>query len=369
MDKRLYDIFSEDTEVPECVRNRIEDTLKGLEQENVTYLPQKIKTRKRRNWKRSLLFSFAAVMAFGATVFAAEKYIGISDFFKQVGAEMPKEAENLVETQPVQQEDGDSIVTYTVKEALCDKNSVQVVMEVTAKERGKYLLVGQDLCDEDPVRNLGIESDKTVGEYAQEKGLTPVRIGASFDFDSDLGIDGAAGDYRSVEDDVLDVYTSAAKTNQSANLTVSCIGTAVLPDAKSVDDVMRTNITFQMEDKSQGRSVTYVPEDGSEGILAADGKIKILSVDIEESEIGEYVTVHYIPLEGAENMSIDVTDTDGTLWKLSTLGGYAPAPTSGQESTWNLAYQKTTLPDKIGLRLYNTETDNKYEPVIMEMQK
>ena len=56
-----------------------------------------------------------------------------------------------------------------------------------------------------------------------------------------------------MEDDVLDFYSSAVKTNQSENLTVSCVGSAMLPGAKSVDDVMRTNITFQLEDKSQGR--------------------------------------------------------------------------------------------------------------------
>ena len=38
----------------------------------------KISTRK--NWKRSLLLTFAAVMAFGATVFAAEKYIAFPVF-------------------------------------------------------------------------------------------------------------------------------------------------------------------------------------------------------------------------------------------------------------------------------------------------
>ena len=37
-----------------------------------------------------------------------------------------------------------------------------MVVEVTAKERGKYLLAGQDTMNEDPVRNLGIESDKTI---------------------------------------------------------------------------------------------------------------------------------------------------------------------------------------------------------------
>ncbi|MFR5148739.1 MAG: hypothetical protein ACLTER_03810 [Ruminococcus sp.] len=62
-----------------------------------------------------MILTFAAVMVFGATVFAAEKYIGISSFFQEVGNKMPEEAKELIEKDPVQQEDGDSILTYTVK--------------------------------------------------------------------------------------------------------------------------------------------------------------------------------------------------------------------------------------------------------------
>lgn len=299
MDDKLFDIFSEETDVPECVLQRVDETLemiknsaesdKGYQQEERTGRvingtgrigksgsenaapkekqiysidntkksfkgnPGIQKKFRKKNWKRSLVLTFAAVLAFGATVFAAEKYMGISSFFAEMGNKIPEEAEALIEKDPVQQEDGDSILTYTVKEALCDKNSVQVVVEATAKERGKYFLVGQDAMDEDSVKNLGIESDKTIGEYAAEKGLVIVKVGVGFNFDSDLGIDTAVGNYRSMEDDVLDFYSSAVKTNQSENLTVSCVGSAMLPGAKSVDDVMRTNITFQLEDKSQGR--------------------------------------------------------------------------------------------------------------------
>ena len=334
MDNKLFDIFSEETEVPECVYRRVDATLEMIENS-----AESDKGHQRKNWKRSLILTVAAVMAFGATVFAAEKYMGISSFFQEVGNKMPKEAQAMIEKDPVQQEDGDSILTYTVKEALCDKNSVQVVVEVAAKERGKYLLAGQDTMNEDPVRNLGIESDKTIGEYAAEKGLIIVKVGASFDFDSDLGIETAVGNYRNLEDDVVDFYSSAVKTNESKNLTVSCIGTATLPDAKCVDDVMRTNITFQLEDKSQGKSMTYVPVDG-EGITA-DGKVKILSADIEETEVGDYVTIHCIFLEECDSISLDVMDLNGNLWQLSDLGGGSEVAESGRE-----AIRKRTLPTK-----------------------
>ena len=221
--------------------------------------------------------------------------------------------------------------------------------------------------NEDPVRNLGIESDKTIGEYAAEKGLTIVKVGASLDFGSDLGIETAVGNYRNLEDDVVDFYSSAVKTNESKNLTVSCIGTATLPDAKCVDDVMRTNITFQLEDKSQGKSMTYVPVDG-EGITA-DGKVKILSADIEETEVGDYVTIHCIFLEECDSISLDVMDLNGNLWQLSDLGGGSEVAEVGKEATFQISYQKTDLADEIGIRGYDYETNTAYEPVKMKLKK
>ena len=98
MDDKLFDVFSEETEVPECVLRRVDETLEMIENSaesdrgyqkeektgkviNGTDRMGKIGTRK--NWKRSLILTFAAVMVFGATVFAAEKYIGISGFFQE----------------------------------------------------------------------------------------------------------------------------------------------------------------------------------------------------------------------------------------------------------------------------------------------
>lgn len=386
MDDKLFDIFSEETDLPECVCRRVDETLKMIENSagsDKTYgQAEQTCTRKKsgkKNWKRSLILTFAAVLAFGATVFAAEKYIGISSFFGLDGKQMPEEAQELVEKEPVQQEDGDSIITYTVKEALCDKNSVQVVVEAMAKERGKYLLIGSDLSEEDMVRELGIESDKTIADYANDKGLTVVKVGASFDYNSDLGIISTVRQYQAEEDDVLYIYSSAKKENKSGSLMVSCVGTAMLPDAKDGEDVMRTNITFQMEDKSQGTCVTYVPEEGEEdtyaadkeaGVVTADGKIKILSVDVEQTEIANYVSVHYILLNGEFHFFLEATDAKGNPWTWSNLGsGASPEPETGQESVWNLTYEKTELADEIGIFAYDYENDVTYETIQMKLQK
>ena len=390
MDDKLFDIFSKETDAPECVWRRVNETLemiensaesdKGYQKEertgkviNGTDRIGKISTRKKsrkKNWKRSLILSFADVMAFGATVFAAEKYIGISSFFGAANTKMPEEVQEMIEKEPVQQEEGDSILTYTVKEALCDKNSVRVVVEARAKERGKYLLVGEDFNDEDLVSDLGMESDKTIGEYAKEKGLTVVKVGASFDYNSNLGIISAVRDYKSEEEDVLYIYSSAGKANQGGNLMVSCVGTAALPDAKSTEDIMRTTITFQMEDKSQGTTVTYVPEDPQKDAVTADGKIKILSADVEQTEIANYVTVHYILMGKDFTYFLEAADAEGNSWTWSDIGGGGDEkPQTGQEAIWRLTYEKADLTDEIGIFAYDYENNITYETVKMKRQE
>lgn len=163
------------------------------------------------------------------------------------------------------------------------------------------------------------------------------------------------------------IYSSAVKGNQSSNLTVSCVGVAMLPDAKSVDDVMRTNITFQLEDKSQKRTVTYVPKNAEDGIITADGKVKILSVEVEESEIGEYAAIHYMVLGDASNIALDVTDANGNLWNMTSVGGSAETTQNTKEGVWKIMYEKTDLPDEIGIRAYDYENSIAYEPVMLQM--
>ena len=173
------------------------------------------------------------------------------------------------------------------------------------------------------------------------------------------------------EDDVLDIYSSAVKQNQSSDLTVSCVGTAALPDAEQVEDIMRTNITFKLEDKSQGRTVTYMPvtSETNNSSLTADGKVKLLSVDVEETELAEYVTIHYIMLEKSEDITLGVTDSEGNVWQISNLGGYAPIPEVGQEAVQQINYEKTELPDEIGIRAYDYENGTAYEPVLFVSSK
>ena len=85
--------------------------------------------------------------------------------------------------------------------------------------------------------------------------------------------------------------------------------------------------------------------------------------------MGDYVTIHCIFLEECDSISLDVTDLNGNLWQLSDLGGGSEVVEVGKESTFQISYQKTDLPDEIGIRGYDYETDTAYELVKMKLKK
>lgn len=380
MDKRLFDIFSEETEVPEVVTARIQETLQALEKESQDRardhtLEKKtpeatVRFKKRKKIKSRILLVLAAAMLMGASAYAGERYFGISEFLSKYGENAKKlsgQAETMVETQINRVQQGYSIVDYEVKEAMCDAGSIYAVVEVTAKERGKYLLVDTIAMMEDPVRNIGIESDMTIGEYAASKDLTVVYVGVNFDFSSDMGVSSASVDFQSVEDDVMKVFVSAVKSNDDKNMTVSCVGTIRLPDARTVEDIMRTEFCFQLQDKSIAQSYSFVPVQGS-GQEAADGRILLNSVEIQVTDLQTYVYINYTPKKDIEGIEFAITDEDGMVWESGFGYDQHPDPEDPKQSVVTLTYAKREIPEKLYLAVSDCLTELAYEPISLEMK-
>jgi len=136
-----------------------------------------------RAWRVAAAVAVLA-MVVPTSVYAAVQHWGIGDFFNIVNNTLTKEASELIERDVVQTEDKEGKegmpVDFKVKEALCDRGSVSIVLEAKVKEKGKYLLVDTMSLPSDPVSNLGIKEEKTIGEYAKDKGLQLLRIGHGF---------------------------------------------------------------------------------------------------------------------------------------------------------------------------------------------
>lgn len=373
MDKRLFDIFSEETEVPEVVTARIQETLQALEKGSQDHVPDHttVAFKKRKKIKSRIVLVFAAAMLMGASVYAGERYFGIFEFLSEYGESAKKlseQAEGMVETQIDQVQQGDSIADYEVKEALCDAGSIYAAVEVSAKERGKYLFVDTIAMEDDPVRNIGIESDMTISEYAASKDLLVAYVGVNFDFSSDMGVSSASVDFQSVEDDVMTVFVSAVKSNDDENMTVSCVGTIQLPNARTVEDIMRTEFCFQLQDKSTAQSYFFMPTQGT-GQEAADGRILLNSVEIQATDLQTYVYIHYTPKKDMEGIEFVITDEDGTVWESGFGYDQYPDPEDPKQRVETLTYAKREISKKIYLAVSDCFTELAYEPILLEMKK
>lgn len=116
MDNKLFEIFSGKTEVPEIVTDRIEAALNKIQEQQPDFGRDKIasfslqgRSRKRR---RALILSFAAILILGVSVFAAEKYLGITDFWKLRGQELPENVQSDINKEVTYKETGDSMINF-----------------------------------------------------------------------------------------------------------------------------------------------------------------------------------------------------------------------------------------------------------------
>ena len=174
----------------------------------------------------------AAVTLLGTGAYAAGKHFGILDFLRGNGNESampPVEAEELIV--PVAEEEQEKTeitegmaADYTVKEAMCDSESIYVVLEAKAKERGRYLFVPEDAIAEDPVRDFGIDSDMSVSEYAADKKPGDHACECRIQNMDELGIAVSTIYFQWVEDDVMDIMVECGKTMKEQTLDVVCTG-------------------------------------------------------------------------------------------------------------------------------------------------
>ena len=52
---------------------------------------------------------------------------------------------------------------------------------------------------------------------------------------------------------------------------------------------------------------------------------------------------------------------------MTSVGGSAETTQNTKEGVWKIMYEKTDLPDEIGIRTYDYENSIAYEPVMLQM--
>lgn len=308
----------------------------------------------------------AAVTLLGTGAYAAGKHFGILDFLRGNGNESampPVEAEELIV--PVAEEEQEKTeitegmaADYTVKEAMCDSESIYVVLEAKAKERGRYLFVPEDAIAEDPVRDFGIDSDMSVSEYAADKNLEIMHVNAGIQNMDELGIAVSTIYFQWVEDDVMDIMVECGKTMKEQTLDVVCTGILRDESMTSMEDILRTEIRFSLTDISASEAVVYAPA-GTAQIPGSSGVIE--KAEVVQTKLGTYLEILY---------KDDSEDWNGGL--SFRLAGDAPEKehrirmASGTELLsegeyfWKLSLEKMEFGDSILLEAYDVETKEVY---------
>ena len=316
-------------------------------------------------WKAAALI-VGSVTLLGTGVYAAEKYFGILDFFGGIeneSAKIPVEAEDLIvpvtqEEQKVEKTAEGMPVDFAVKEAMCDSDSIYVVLEAKAKETGKYFLVPEDAMEEDPVRDCGIDSDMSIGEYASSKNLEIKHVNAGIVNTDELGIGASAIYFQSVSDDVMDLMIESGKTEKEKTLDVLCAGIFWDETMESMEDIMRTEISFTLADISNSTATAYAPSGSAE--VPGTGAV-IERAEVTQTELGTYLEIFY--RDDSEDWSAMpcfrlAEDKAGADLRIRMGSGTEML----QDGTylWKLSLEKMELGDSIELEAYNEETKEVY---------
>lgn len=356
-------IFSNDVEVPEIVMQKADAAFRKIESEDTNVMN---KTTEYNNAKRkkkekrpghagfskatAAAAALAVLVGAGGIVYAAGRYFGILDFSDELPESVPAEAVELIQSEielTKQEEENDTIINCEVREALCDSQTITIVYEVSAKETGKYLFVPTDALPEDNMSNWSSVAGKTAEEYAAEKNLTIVNIGGGIMNSEELGIAATSMDFRSVSDDIMDIYVRAGKANDAKSIDVDLVATAVKQGDESA---MRNNIHFTLQDLSTTTKTLYY----SKAEKPVDAAYEIQRAEVIQTDLGTYVDVYYRNEKAndpEDGLTFRVLDQSGNAY--ITVGGSGVEWQEDDTYKQRIILNKCEMTEEIALEAYD----------------
>jgi hypothetical protein len=311
------------------------------------------KKHRQTNHFATVAAAIICVLLIGGTAYAMGKYFGILDFTSRHAVEeFSEDGLNLIENniqETLVDESDESFINCTVKEALCDSETITIVFEVSAKEKNKYLFVPADALPDDNMFNWSDITEVTAQEYATEKQLQIVNISGTITNDDELGIDSQSMDFYALDDDVMYIYVRCNKESSVKNFDVSWLTTAnIYSENIQFDDVVRSTITFTLEDISTLTQIEYLPNSSN-----LDMQCEIIKAEISQTEIGTYVDIYYTDTQQISN--------DGLTFRLVNPNGEAYQSVGGSGIIYQedgscmerIIMNKTNLEDTIIVEAFN----------------
>lgn len=328
---------------------------------------KKMENRNRKNkrmtWKAAVAAA-VVVVALPTGVFAAAKYWGIGDFMSEYGETLSPDADELIETdipQVKKDEEAEQMpVEFTVRESLCDRASVSFVVEVRAKERGKYLLVDSHSEETDPVLDLGIKKDKrTIGQYAEDKGLEILIVESEFGYESGFSPGSYSVGVKMIEDDVLNLCIRSEREKDQKDLHVTLMNSVWTSEIRATggDPIVSMN-SFELTDKSSSEQMEYKAK---KAMKIKGTSAEVTKITVEKTEVGNYINIYYANQDADEDWDgFDLefrmkNSKDLKEWKLR--GGSSEKLEDGTYR-WRLDYESGELPKTCVLEVFDCMDKN-----------
>lgn len=290
-------------------------------------------------------------------VYAAAHHWGVGNFFAHINHTLTNEARDLIERDvAVQTKDKEGSrempVDIKVKETLCDSGSVNIVLEVKAKEKGKYLLVSESSEENDCISSYGIKTEKTIREYSKSKDLELLYVDFDFDDGSDFSRSAYRTDYALVNDDTLDICLSVEENveeNRSKNLNVAL--KCSVRRASDMTSRFYSTLNFKLQDKSSSKKASYTSD---EKMVVKGTEAVVTKVTMERTEVNTYVKVYYNNPNGEDpedGLFFRIKDESGTPWE--EVAGAGGINLGGGKYCCSLTCNSTEFPDKCVLEAFD----------------
>lgn len=289
--------------------------------------------------KRIITFALAAALILSLSVSAyAANLFGLRELFANPNrGEMPEEAAALIVNQNAETE-GDGWRAQ-VMESYCDEGTVMVAVRVSADTR--YLVVPTDADQGDPLSEIGLSGEGTIGEYARQERKTLLFVEAVLDQEK-LGLISAGQRFENISPQEIVIYFEGARRKAAAAPTeTTCTVVAVMlaPGADEQNEdtctVKRYTLPVSLSEGGSSPTELYVPVDpyavpGFEiGELSLTRTPLGISLRLKLSTLDQNAAEKLLTLwlDGVEFHGAGVIDPDGYAVFSQGQGDYGDNPT------------------------------------------
>lgn len=332
---------------------------------------RKMMTKERGGMKKTWNYKKVAVAAAMACVvltggvgvtYAAVNHISLLSLFRTEDSSVKEKAKDLLETDVKQDtasnKEQSKYAVFSVKEAICDKNTIHV--QTAAKPASKdYLLVPSELwgdLDKEPIANLNIagvsDTSMSIQKYAEKMHKKCIMV--------DMGIKAKASsqslDYAMDEDGTL-VYTfTFENVEQTDQLTYACDTIVDASEAGAKTSEIKDSFQFTLKDASGETETLCYTADSKKAIPGTDLVLDDVEITNSALETKCVVNYHTIDLEAKEwdkwintkdsDLSFYLLDEDGNVIDVKESSGMEASEKNGGRIQQDI-YPLQELPEKL----------------------